>query len=66
MEKRLYRSRENKVISGVCGGIADYFEVDPTFIGLLWAVSVCLHTVHYHYSRRADCEKKKGRGNGKI
>lgn len=40
MEKRLYRSRENKVISGVCGGIADYFEVDPTFIRLLWAVSV--------------------------
>ena len=42
MEKKLYRSRENKVISGVCGGIATYFDVDATFIRLLWAVTVLL------------------------
>ncbi|MBN2260352.1 MAG: PspC domain-containing protein [Clostridiales bacterium] len=40
MEKRLYRSRENKVVSGVCGGIAEYFEVDATLIRLLWAVTI--------------------------
>lgn len=27
--KRLYRSRENKVVAGVCGGIAEYFDIDP-------------------------------------
>jgi phage shock protein PspC (stress-responsive transcriptional regulator) len=42
MEKKLYRSRENKVISGVCGGIAEYFDVDATLIRLLWAVTVLL------------------------
>ncbi|MCR5196532.1 MAG: PspC domain-containing protein [Pseudobutyrivibrio sp.] len=33
--KKLYKSR-NKKICGVCGGIADYFNVDPTIIRLLW------------------------------
>ena len=30
--KRLYRSKTNKVIAGVCGGIGDYFGVDPVVI----------------------------------
>ncbi len=33
--KKLYRSQNNKMISGVCGGLADYFEIDPTFIRLI-------------------------------
>ena len=33
--KRLYRSQSNKMIAGVCGGIADYFEIDPTLIRLI-------------------------------
>ena len=33
--KKLYRSRTDKVLGGVCGGIADYFQVDPTLIRLL-------------------------------
>jgi phage shock protein C len=33
--KRLYRSEKNKVIAGVCGGIAEYFETDPTWVRLL-------------------------------
>ncbi len=32
MEKRLYRSRNERVIGGVCGGIAEYFGVDPTLV----------------------------------
>ena len=28
-QKRLYRSRDNRMICGVCGGIAEYFNVDP-------------------------------------
>ena len=35
--KRLYRSRKNKVIAGVCGGLADYFNADPTLIRLIFA-----------------------------
>ncbi len=33
--KRLYRSRKNHMISGVCGGIAEYFNVDPTIVRLI-------------------------------
>ena len=33
--KRLYRSQSNKMIAGVCGGFADYFEIDPTLIRLI-------------------------------
>jgi phage shock protein C len=29
---RLYRSRDNRMIAGVCGGIAEYFNVDPVLI----------------------------------
>ena len=34
MNKRLYRSNESKVITGVCSGIAEYFDIDPTLIRL--------------------------------
>ncbi|MGP8319644.1 MAG: PspC domain-containing protein [Methanosarcinaceae archaeon] len=36
MNKRLYRSRDNCMIAGVCGGLAEYFDTDPTLIRLLW------------------------------
>ncbi|KUO61294.1 MAG: hypothetical protein APF84_11710 [Gracilibacter sp. BRH_c7a] len=36
MNKQLYRSRNNKVIAGVCGGVAEYFEVDPTIVRIAW------------------------------
>jgi phage shock protein PspC (stress-responsive transcriptional regulator) len=36
--KKLYRSRIDKRICGVCGGIAEYLEVDPTIIRLLWVL----------------------------
>ena len=36
--KKLYRSDENKMLAGVCGGIAEYFVVDPTLIRLAWVV----------------------------
>ena len=38
MKKRLYKSNQNKMIDGVCGGIAEYFGVDPTVVRLLWAL----------------------------
>ena len=37
-EKKLYRSRENRMISGICAGIGEYFEIDPTLIRVLWVL----------------------------
>jgi len=34
--KKLYRSKKNRMIAGVCGGIGEYLNVDPTFIRLLF------------------------------
>lgn len=36
MKKRLYRIEEGKQIAGVCGGIAEYFDLDPSLVRLLW------------------------------
>lgn len=38
MAKKIYRSRRDKKIAGVCGGVAEYFNVDPTIIRLIWAI----------------------------
>lgn len=38
MSKKLYRSMADKKLCGVCGGIAEYFDLDPTLIRLLWVV----------------------------
>ena len=35
--KRLYRSREESKIAGLCAGIGQYFRVDPVVVRLLWA-----------------------------
>lgn len=34
--KKLYRSREERMIAGVCGGLGEYFDADPTLIRLLF------------------------------
>ncbi|HEX2986886.1 MAG TPA: PspC domain-containing protein [Chloroflexota bacterium] len=36
--KRLYRSRRERIIAGVCGGMAEYFDVDPTIIRVIWVL----------------------------
>ena len=37
--KKLYLSSDDKMLSGVCGGIAEYFDADPTLIRLGWVVA---------------------------
>lgn len=37
-EKRLYRSRSNKILCGVLGGLGDYFNVDPTVLRVAYAL----------------------------
>ena len=38
MKKTLYKSRKDRFLFGVCGGLAEYFEVDPTLVRILTAV----------------------------
>lgn len=37
--KRLTRSKTNKKLLGVCGGIGEYFNIDPTLVRLLWVIA---------------------------
>ena len=36
--KKLYRSKKNRMIAGVCGGLGDYFNIDPTLVRLLFVL----------------------------
>ena len=34
--KKLYRSKKNRVLGGVCGGVGEYLDVDPVIIRIIW------------------------------
>lgn len=38
MKKRLYKIEQGKKLDGVCGGIAEYFDIDPTLVRLAWVL----------------------------
>lgn len=42
MGKKLCKSNKNKMLDGVCGGIAEYFNIDPTLVRLGWVVFCAL------------------------
>lgn len=42
MKKKLYRSNINKMVWGVCGGIAEYLDIDPTLVRLAWVLFCAL------------------------
>ena len=44
-KKRLTKSKTEKKIFGVCGGLAEYLDVDPTVVRLIWAGSVIVFGV---------------------
>jgi phage shock protein C len=44
MKKRLYRS-DNRVIAGVCSGVAEYFNVDPVIVRVIWAILIFVHGI---------------------
>lgn len=46
-DKRLYRSSVNYMLTGVCGGIAEYFNIDPTLVRLAWVIFTCAGVVAY-------------------
>lgn len=39
IKRRIYRNPDDKIIGGVCGGIAAYFDIDPLWIRLIWAIA---------------------------
>ncbi len=42
MNKKLYKSNTDKMICGVCGGLGEFFGIDPTIIRLIWAILALL------------------------
>lgn len=40
--KRLYRSTKDRMIAGVCGGIAEYFAIDPSLVRIGWVIFSCM------------------------
>lgn len=38
MEKKLYRNTQNKMLAGVCSGVAEYVNIDPTIVRVIWAL----------------------------
>lgn len=49
VKRKLYRSNSDKMLCGVCGGIGEYLDVDPTLIRLIWAVLACSGTGIFVY-----------------
>ena len=42
-KKRLYRIENGAKVFGVCGGISEYFDIDPTIVRIIWAVMVFIY-----------------------
>lgn len=40
--KRLYRSREESRLAGVCGGLGTYLDLDPVFVRVIWVAGTCI------------------------
>lgn len=38
--KHLYRSSKNKVFAGICGGVGEFFEIDPVLVRVIWLLVV--------------------------
>ena len=39
-QKRLYRSKTNRIFTGICGGLGEYLDIDPTALRLVWVLVV--------------------------
>jgi phage shock protein C len=41
--KRVFRSRKDRILGGVCGGIANYFNIDPVLVRILWVIAMFVY-----------------------
>ena len=59
MDKKLYRSKTDRRIAGVCGGLGNYFDIDPTIIRLAWVVALFFagggHYILKLYTLLSEC-----------
>jgi len=51
-DKKLFRSTENRVIGGICGGLGEYFDIDPTLVRVMFVLialarggGICLYII---------------------
>ena len=70
--KRLYRSSTNYMICGVCGGIGEYFNIDPTMVRLAWVIlflygrirNPCVHhRIDHHSEIKNNVNRKRKKGH---
>lgn len=70
--KRLYRSSTNYMICGVCGGIGEYFNIDPTLVRLAWVIfsfmggsrNPCVHhRIDHHSEIKNNVNRKRKKGH---
>lgn len=47
MTKSLFRSRSNRILTGLCGGLGEYFNIDPVIVRLVWLIIPGLNLVVY-------------------
>ena len=47
MTKRLTRDVRNKKIAGVCAGVANYFDIDPTIVRLIWGIAFLVYGIGF-------------------
>ena len=40
MKKRIYKVEQGKKVFGVCGGVAEYFNIDPTIVRVVWGMAI--------------------------
>lgn len=40
MQKKIYKVEEGKKVFGVCGGVAEYFDIDPVIIRVIWGIAI--------------------------
>ena len=60
--KKLYRSRRDRMVCGVCAGIAEYFNIDPTLIRLGLVLLACREAGYWHILlRRSLFRMSRGR-----
>ena len=65
MKKELRRDPNNKIIAGVCSGIAKYLDIDPVIIRLIWAAAVFYSEQAFFSTSFAGLLSQK-KANGKL
>ncbi len=65
MIKKLYKCKKDKMIDGVCAGIAVYFNIDPTIVRLAVALLACIGGIGILFYFIADCIMPNEPNDGK-